>query len=315
MRIASLLPSSTEIVCALGLEHLLVARSHECDHPPTVRGLPVVTAPKFDPDGRSYQVNERVKAILQEATSVYRIDGDLLKQLAPDVIVTQAQCEVCAVSLAEVQRVACEWLAVPAEIVALEPNALADVLADIGRVAAALGVPERGTALTAQMAGRMAAIAERTRALPRPTVATIEWIDPLMAGGNWMPELVEMAGGHNLFGAAGHHSPWLAWEALRAADPAVLVIMPCGYDFATTLRELPALEAQPGWNDLAAVRTHRVYIAEGNQYFNRPGPRLVESLEILAELLHPQAFHYGHEGTGWLPYTPDRADRPALTHH
>jgi iron complex transport system substrate-binding protein len=299
MRIASLLPSSTEIVCALGFESALVARSHECDYPPTVRGLPAVTAPKFNPDGRSYEIDQRVKAILQEATSVYRIDADLLKALAPEVIVTQAQCEVCAVSLAEVERVACEWLEIPAQIIALEPNALADVFADIQRVADALGVPERGVVLVTDLKRRMAEIAARAAELPRPTVATIEWIDPLMSAGNWMPELVEMAGGRNLFGKAGEHSPWLMWDALIAADPGVIVILPCGYDMATTERELPALTGHPDWAALRAVQTGRVYITDGNQYFNRPGPRLAESVEILAEILHPAHFRYGHEGSGW----------------
>ncbi len=300
MRIASLLPSSTEIVCALGFEDALVARSHECDYPRSVTALPAVTAPKFDPDGRSYEIDQRVKAVLQEATSVYRIDGELLRQLQPDVIVTQTQCEVCAVSFAEVERAACEWLDLPAQIIALEPNALSDVFADIVRVAQALGVPERGAALVSQMQARMAAVQAAAHNLPRPTVASIEWIAPLMAGGNWMPTLIEMAGGVNLFGEAGQHSPWMTWEALQAADPDVLLILPCGFDIARTLHEMDALTARPDWATLRAVREGRVYITDGNQYFNRPGPRLCESLEIVAEILHPDAFAFGHEGAGWI---------------
>jgi iron complex transport system substrate-binding protein len=299
MKIASLLPSSTEIVCALGMEESLVARSHECDYPATVGRLPVVTAPKFNPDGRSYEIDQRVKAILQEATSVYLIDGDRLKTLSPDVIVTQAQCEVCAVSLDDVKRVACDWLDLPVEIVALEPNALTNVFDDIQRVADTLDVPERGIALVGEMQQRMKAIAEQTRDLPHSTVATLEWLDPLMSAGNWMPELIEMAGGQNLFGAAGQHSPWLAWDDLLAADPDVIAILPCGFDIARTQQELPALTQHPGWSDLRAVREGRVYVTDGNQYFNRPGPRLVESLEILAEILHPGQFDFGHEGRGW----------------
>lgn len=299
MRIASLLPSSTEIVCALGLESALVARSHECDYPVSVCSLPAVTTPKFNPDGRSYEINQRVKAILQESASVYRIDADLLKTLAPDVIVTQTQCEVCAVSLAEVERVACKFLDVPARIISLEPNALADVFASFQHVADALDIPERGRALVTALQTRMTAIAERAAPLPKPTVATIEWIEPLMSAGNWMPELVEMAGGYNLFGAAGAHSPWLTWDELIAADPDVIVILPCGYDMATTARELPTLTVHPAWGALRAVQAGRVYITDGNQYFNRPGPRIAESLEILAEILHPEHFNYGHEGIGW----------------
>lgn len=299
VKVASLLPSSTEIVYALGMGDALVARSHECDYPAQVTALPPITAPKFDPDGRSYQIDQRVKAILQEATSVYRVDADLLKELAPDFIVTQAQCEVCAVSLDEVRRVACDWLGLPAEIVALEPNALSDVLDDIQRVANALSIPERGKALVQAIQARMDEIAHRAKSLPKRRVATLEWLDPLMAGGNWMPELVEMAGGENLFGAAGQHSPWLEWDALLAANPDVILILPCGYDIPTTQRELPAITEHPAWHDLDAVKNGEVYITDGNQYFNRPGPRLVDSLEILAEILHPQEFDFGHQGVGW----------------
>lgn len=301
-RIVSLLPSSTEIVCALGFQDALVARSHECDYPAGVEQLPVVTAPKFNPDGRSYEINERVKALLQEATSVYRVDADKLKELAPDFIVTQQQCEVCAVSFEEVHRVACEYLNTEAQIISLEPNALSDVYADIQRVADALGVPERGQALVQEMQQRMAAIAAKTASLPRPTVASIEWIDPLMAGGNWMPTLVQYAGGEELFGKADEHSHWITWEELKAADPDVLVMLPCGYSIEQTLAEMPTLTAYAEWASLRAVREGRVYITDGNQYFNRPGPRLVESVEILAEILHPQHFDFGHKGRGWQPF-------------
>lgn len=300
-KIASLLPSSTEIIYALGMGDRLVARSHECDFPRGVEALPAVTAPKFDPDGRSYEIDQRVKAVLQEAVSVYRIDADKLRDLAPKVIVTQAQCEVCAVSLDEVRQVACDYLNLDAEIVALEPNALDDVFADIEQVAAALAVPERGAALVTQMRERMAAISSKTHNLPRRTVATLEWLDPIMAGGNWMPELIGMAGGRELFGQAGHHSPWMTWDALTEADPDVIVILPCGYDMPTTRRELPAVTEHPAWDGLRAVQQGQVYITDGNQYFNRPGPRLVESVEILTEILHPTHFDFGHRGTGWQP--------------
>ena len=299
LKVASLLPGSTEIICALGMQEALVARSHECDYPRSVLDLPIVTAPKFEPDGRSYEIDQRVKAILQEATSIYRVEGDLLKTLQPDIIVTQAQCEVCAVSLDEVRRVTCEWLDQPTEIVALEPNALHDVFHGIYQVADALGVPERGTALVDSLRQRMEQIAEQTQPFARPRVATVEWLDPLMAAGNWMPELIEMAGGINIFGEAGLHSPWLTWDALCAADPDVLLVLPCGYDLATTRRELPVLTQDPRWTSLRAVQHNQVYLTDGNQYFNRPGPRLVESLEILAEILHPEHFHFGHQGAGW----------------
>lgn len=301
-RIISLLPSSTEIVCALGFENRLVGRSHECDFPESVKRLPVCTEPKFNPLGTGSDIDQRVKAIVQEGLSVYRVHTETLKQLQPEVIITQSQCEVCAVSMRDVEDAVCEWVGSRPQIVSLEANGLSDVWRDMRRVAEALEVPERGVELVSRLIRRTAAVAEKARSLPeRPTVACIEWIEPLMAAGNWMPELVEMAGGVNLFGEAGKHSPWLAWDQLVQKDPEVILVQPCGFDIQRTREEIPALMRNPEWSQLRAVRSQRVYLADGNQYFNRPGPRLVESLEILAEVLHPAVFHFGHEGTGWRP--------------
>jgi iron complex transport system substrate-binding protein len=299
-RVVSLIASATEIVCALGFKGDLVGRSHECDFPESVKCLPVCTEPKFNVEGSSYDIDQRVKAVLREALSVYRVHADVLKQLSPDVIVTQAQCEVCAVSLRDVEQAVCNWTGSRPRIVSLEPNALADVWDDIHQVADALGAPERGADLIGRSQRRMGEITGRAHSLSgRPTIACIEWIEPLMAAGNWMPELVEMAGGANLFGEAGKHSPWMTWEQLCAADPEVILVMPCGFDIARSRQDMPVLIRRPEWPGLRAMRDGRVYLADGNQFFNRPGPRLVESLEILAELLHPAAFHFGHEGTGW----------------
>jgi iron complex transport system substrate-binding protein len=299
-RVVSLIASATEIVCALGCEDRLVGRSHECDYPPSVRHLPVCTEPLIDPSRPSGEIDRQVKAVLRQALSVYRVHTDVLPALQPDVIITQAQCEVCAVSLKDVEQALAAWLASRPRLVSLEPNALADVWRDIDAVAKALGVPERGVALGASLQERIAAVAARARGLPtHPTVACIEWIDPLMAAGNWVPELVALAGGTNRFGTAGRHSPWMTWPELVASDPDVVVVMPCGFDIARSRHELPALTQRPEWPTLRAVRAGSVYLTDGNQYFNRPGPRLVESLEILAELLHPATFHFGHEGTGW----------------
>jgi iron complex transport system substrate-binding protein len=299
-RVVSLIASATEIVCALGLEDQLVGRSHECDFPPSVRRLPVCTEPKFNVDGSSYEIDQRVKAILQEGLSVYRVHADALKQLRPDVIVTQTHCEVCAVSQRDVEEAVCRWLDSRPRIVSLAPNALADVWADIERTAEALGVAERGGLLVRQLRERMAAVANKARTLPgRPAAACIEWIEPLMACGNWMPELVEIAGGVNLFGAAGKHSPWMTWEQLREKDPDAIIVLPCGFDIERARQDMPVLTRQPGWQNLKAVHGRRVYLADGNQFFNRPGPRLIESLEILAELLHPEVFDFGHQGSGW----------------
>lgn len=305
-RIVSLIASSTEIVCALGLEDQLIGRSHECDYPLSVSHLPVCTAPKFATEGTSGEIDRRVKELLQQALSIYRVDADLLKQLHPTHIVTQTQCEVCAVSLKEVEAALRDWITPSAAaeatpiLIPLAPNALSDVWADIRRVADAMGVSERGRALVQQLQERMAAIAKKNECLAvRPRAAAIEWIDPLMAGGNWMPELIGMAGGTNLFGEAGKHSPWMTWEALIQADPDVLLVLPCGFDIPRTRKELPVLTGHPVWPAFKAVREKQVYLLDGNQYFNRPGPRLAESLEILAEIFHPDRFRFGHEGTGW----------------
>src|SRR5262245_60676798 len=300
-RIISLIASATEIVCALGFEAQMVGPSHECDSPASVKRLPVCTSPKFEVEGLSYEIDERVKAILQEALSVYRVDADLLERLRPTHIITQSQCEVCAVSLKDVEEAVCQFTSSRPVVVSLEPNALADVWSDIRRVAAALNAHERGEELVAGLRRRMGEIEEKARtAQSRRTVACIEWIDPLMAAGNWSPELVEMAGGANLFGEVGKHSPWMSWEELVAADPDVIFISPCGFDIARTMEETDLLTGRPEWRELKAVRENRVFVADGNQYFNRPGPRLVESLEILAELLHPELFNFGHEGKGWV---------------
>jgi len=299
-RIVSLIASATEIVAALGFADQLVGRSHECDYPASVRGLPVCTEPKFNTEGTSYQIDQRVKAILQEGLSVYRVDAEKLRQLQADVIVTQAHCEVCAVSLRDVEQAICDWTGTAPTIVSLHPDTLADVWSDIQHVAEALHVAERGRELVARLLKRINAIAERAETLPeRPTVACIEWIEPLMTAGNWMPELVELAGGSNLFGTAGKHSPWLTWEDLCSRDPDVILLLPCGFDIPRCRQELSLLTQRPEWPGLRAVRCEREYLLDGNQYFNRPGTRLVESLEILAELLHPHVFAFGHQETGW----------------
>ena len=301
MRVVSLIASSTEIVCALGAGDLLVGRSHECDHPrAVVEPLPVLTAPKFAVDGSSARIDQRVKEVLLSSLSVYKVDVDALEAVRPDVIITQAQCEVCAVSLKDVEAAVCQMVSTRPAIVSLEPNGLEDLFTDIQKVAAALRREEAGRALVASLRARIEAIAARARTAPtRPTVACVEWIEPLMAAGNWMPTLVELAGGVNLFGEANRHSPWMTWDDLVARDPEVIVVLPCGFDIPRTLTEMHLLADRPEWARLRAVRDGRVVVADGNQYFNRPGPRLVESLEILGEVLHPELFAFGHEGSGW----------------
>ena len=302
-RIVSLIASATEIVCALGFEDQLVGRSHECDFPLTVKQLPQLTSPKFEVEGTSAEIDQRVKSVLEDALSVYRVDAKALDELKPTHIITQSQCEVCAVSLKDVEQAVCELTGSRPMIVSLEPNALDDVWTDILRVGAALDASDRAQQLVDELKSRMDDIVQRTHWLDsNPSVAYIEWIDPLMAGGNWMPELIAMAGGLNLFGEAGKHSPWMTWEELVQADPDIIFVAPCGFDISRTLDEMHILRTKPEWAKLKSVETNRVFVADGNQYFNRPGPRVVESLEILAEVIHPNVFHFGHENTGWVKY-------------
>ena len=302
-RIVSLLPSATEIVCALGLFDNLVGRSHECDYPPEVARLPVLTAPRFNPEGASAEVDRRVKSILQNALSVYRVDADLLTELRPDAIVTQSQCEVCAVSERELDAALAQSMGgTGPAVISMKAASLDGVFTDIARAASVLGVEQEGAQVVASLKERIGRIAQRAaRAGSRPSLASIEWIDPLMSGGNWMPELVEIAGGRNLFGQAGQHSPWIEFEQLAAADPDVILVSPCGFGIDRSLQELATLTRNTAWLNLSAVRNGRVFVADGNHYFNRPGPRLVESLEILAEILHPELFTFGHQSAGWCP--------------
>ncbi len=299
-RVVSLIASATEIVAALGFEDLLVGRSHECDFPPTVERLPLCSEAKIDVNGTSREIDDRVKSVLTDAVSVYRVFGDLLEELRPTVVITQTQCEVCAVSLKDVEEAVADRLGPDTNLVALEPMELADIWDDIHKVARALEAPERGETLVATLKSRLANIASKTSQLKnRPRIACIEWIDPLMTAGNWVPELVEIAGGQNVFGVAGQHSDWTNWNDLSSSDPDVIAVMPCGFDLPRTRREMAPLLEQSGWESLNAVRANRVFVCDGNQYFNRSGPRLVESAEILAEMLHPRLFDFGHQGSSW----------------
>jgi iron complex transport system substrate-binding protein len=292
MRIAALLPSATEIVCALGLADNLVGVSHECDHPPEIVGRTVLTEPKIDPRGRSGEIDASVRALVRDGLSVYRIKEDALRAARPDLIVTQEQCEVCAVSFADVQRATATWLqADGTTIVSLKPNRLADVLDDIERVAAAARCADAGREVVSRMRQRLDALRERAGFVhSRPRVACIEWLDPLMVAGNWVPELVELGGGTYDFVAAGAHSKTITWDELVAARPDVLIVMPCGFTLEQTRRELPELLNRPEWQALPAVRDRRAYSVDGNAYLNRPGPRIVESAELLAGLIQPSFF-------------------------
>jgi iron complex transport system substrate-binding protein len=297
-RIVSLISSATEIVDALGQLDNLVGRSHECDYPERVKALPVCTRPRIAIDASSQEIDRAVKESARTAVSIYDVFADVIEGLQPTHILTQVQCDVCAVSLRDVELALARSMAVGMKgqprIVSLQPDSLAAIWEDVRRVAGALEIAERGEMLVGQLQARMCALSVQgpdppgrpPRAARPPRVACIEWMEPLMAAGNWTPELIQMAGGANLFGEAGKHSPWMTWEALVAAEPDVIVVAPCGFDLARTQQEIYWMTERPGWNHLRAVQTGRVYLADGNQYFNRPGPRVVETLQILVEMLH-----------------------------
>ena len=300
LRIVSLIASATEIVHALDLGPYQVGRSHECDYPEQVRDLTVCTEPGFPIDGSSADIDRRVKEKLANALSIYEVFPNVLERLQPTHVVTQTQCKVCAVSLEDVERALKLSVSTRPKLVSLEPNELDDIWQDILRVAASCGVDERGQEVVACLQKRMDEIAGRAeKAVRRPKVACIEWQEPLMAAGNWMPQLVDLAGGVNLFGSAGRHSPWMRWAELEASDPDIVVVSPCGYDLPRTRAEMHWLSERPEWQRMRAVQNGQAYLVEGNQFMNRPGPRVVESLEILAEIFHPEIFPPSLEGVAW----------------
>jgi len=288
----------------LGQSPNQVGRSHECDFPPEIAALPVCTRPTIDIHADSREIDRAVKDRVRNALSVYDVFDDVLDRLQPTHIITQTQCEVCAVSLRDVERSVAMRLASKPQIVSLTPNSLADVWEDMRRVAAAVGIEAHGEEVIASLQARMCDISARAQAAgERPRVACIEWTEPLMAGGNWTPELIAMAGGVNLLGEAAKHSGYITWEQVLASDPDVIIVAPCGFDIPRTRAEMHWLTDRPEWGSMRAVRGGRVYLADGNQYFNRPGPRLVETSRIMAEILHPRLFEPTFEGAGWMRLT------------
>lgn len=298
LRVVSLIPGATEILAALGLSDRLVGRSHECDYPPEVSQRPVCTQPKLNTEATSLQIHDEVTKLLQSALSIYQIDIAKLEELQPTHILTQAQCEICAVSLSDVEAAVAKLTKSNPQVISLQPAVLPDLWTDMQRVSHALGVD--GQRVIEGLQARVERCKQQTQALAtRPTVVCIEWTEPLMVAANWVPELVVLAGGRDLLGVSGEHSPRLEWQALLEADPDVIIFMPCGFDLDRTRQEASKLTQRPEWQNLRAARANEVYLTDGNQYFNRPGPRLVDSLEILAEILHPEACHFGYQTTGW----------------
>lgn len=300
LRIVSLLPSATEILACLGLSDRIVGRSHECDYPPELGDRPICTASSINTQNSSATIDADVQAMAQKALSLYTVKLEVLEELHPTHIVTQDQCDVCAVNFAEVEKAVGQLIHSRPAIISLQPHTLEDVWIDIQRVADAFGVDAAPVLNGLQQ--RVEMCQQKTQSLDatqRPTVATLEWLDPLMGSGNWIPELVELAGGRDRLGVAGQPSPYLSWADLQRDDPDIIIVLPCGFDLARTRQELEAIADQPHWQSLRAVKTQQLYLADGNAYFNRPGPRLVDSLEILAEILHPELFERRYQGVAW----------------
>lgn len=300
MRVVSLLASGTEIVCGLGAADALVGRSHECDNPPWVRSLPICTHPAFDVTVSSGQIDAEVRRRLTAGEPLYHVDTDLIRKLRPDVLITQSHCEVCAVTPGDVERAGCGILA--AQVLALGAGTVQGIFDGITSIAQTLNLPGSGVDLISAMQRRMQAVTQAVRHLPAPTAVMLEWTDPIFSMGNWGPELVEAANGKVLLGDKGQHSRAIPWDQVRDADPDYLIVAPCGYDLERTIREVPLLEALPGWANLRAVRQGRVALADGNKYFNRSGTTIVETVEIIANILHGHRIEGDWQRAAWRAY-------------
>jgi iron complex transport system substrate-binding protein len=287
MKIVSLLPSATEIISVLGVADQLVGVTHECDWPASVVGLPKVTRTLIPTDASSAEIDRLVRERLAKDTALYTLDMEMLERLKPDLIVTQALCDVCAVAEEEVKNAACQLPNLP-PVVNLEPETLGEVLACIRQVADAIGEPRRADAVIAQLQARVDAVATRSsRASHKPRVALLEWLDPPFSTGHWNPELVRLAGGVDGLGRKGAKSRTLKWSDVIAYQPEVVLISCCGFTTERAMQDVPLLDSVPGWADTPAARDGRVFVTDGAAYFSRPGPRLVDSLELLAHVIHP----------------------------
>src|SRR3989475_7933292 len=290
MRIVSLLPSATEMVAALGLTDQLVGISHDCDYPSAIRARPVLSEAIVTTDLPSGLIETRIRGQVHKGKSVYHLDGRQLAHLRPDLILTQELCSVCAPSYTLVQQAA-KLLDAETKIVSLEPQGLPDILDNLLLVGTLTGRTVQAEALVGSLRARIERVRSRARGLPAPRVACLEWLDPIYAAGHWVPEMVEIAGGRDILGTSRDPSFVIAWGQIIIADPEVVVGMPCGFEGPRTRGGLALMTEQPGWSDLRAMRNGRVYLTDASAYFNRPGPRIVDGLEILAKILHPDAFH------------------------
>jgi iron complex transport system substrate-binding protein len=302
--IVSLLPAATEIVCALGAQDRLVAVSHECDRPAGVTKLPHLTASRVSGTLPTAEIHHGVEELVARALSIYEVDAAALKAAAPEVIISQTQCAVCAVTPDDLDRALEGWLGDRPQLVSLSGLTLDGIFADIEKVGAAIGMPDEAGALVARMRRNMAAIADTAkRDGRRPRVGVLEWASPPMGAGNWMPELLQMAGCEPAWGEVGAHSPWLSAEDVQNADPDMLVVIPCGYDLERGFVETRVLVEAPEWADLRAVREAQLFVADGNQFFNRPGPGICESLSIIFQISHPTGAGSPGEPGKWVRFS------------
>jgi iron complex transport system substrate-binding protein len=302
IRIVSLIPSATEIIAKLGLFDAMVGRSHECDYPPEIISLPVCTQARLNGEGNSHSIHNEANNLLQSALGIYKIKVDVLEKLHPTHIITQDQCDICSVSLPEVEKAVAQLTHDSPQIISLQPNTLQDLWGDIERVSHTFGVDS--VRILENLEARVRICKRKLQGLSpgeMPRVACIEWTDPLMTAANWVPKLINLAGGQALFCLVGKPAIHIKWETLVASNPDVIIFMPCGFDLLRTRQEAELLTQRPEWKKLHAVQSGRVFITDGKAYFNRPGPRLVDSVEILAEILHPDIFSYGYKGTAWQP--------------
>ena len=289
MNIVSLLPSSTEILYSIGMGKNLVGRSHECDYPEEVKAIPVLTSPKLNTDQSSEMIDQSVNSLFQRGLSVYNVNEPLLKELEPDFIITQSQCELCAVSFRDVEQAVKQNFKKPPSIIDLKPMGYDDISKNILEIGRNLGSEKKATQLVDSMQRRVRSVEQKLIDLPyRKRVFCIEWLKPLMNAGNWIPEIIEKAGGINVSSKKNEHSHYVSWKELLEYDPDVILIMPCGFDVERSRKELHLLTDHPDWQKLKAARDHEFYLLDGNQYFNRPSPRIAEAVEMTAKILYPE---------------------------
>lgn len=303
-KIVTLIPSATEIVAFLGKQNLIVGKSHECDFPKSLENVVKLTSPKINVNGKSGEIHKQINEVLAHSLSVYKVNIDELKRLKPDVVITQAHCEVCAVSFSEVEQIVVKHLNEKTKIISLQPNTLNEVFDDIKRVAHGLNVDIIiSEKLIKRLKERIKNIELISSRQVTKSVACIEWIEPLMAAGNWIPEMAKISGGKDIFGKIGKDSHWIKFNEIKDNNPEKIIFLPCGYNIQKTKQEVENLfKNDVNWKNLRSYKNKEIYIVDGNQFFNRPGPRLVESIEIFSEIIHPNLFNFNHKNTGWINF-------------